>query len=135
MWRAVFPFLGLRWQITENGKNRASLFTCAPVKLQTVKENSAGASWNTTDTLLLSLATSTSRKFTPPHTAGIKLIFIQPWHQVQPALECLQAVYYSQRKLHYEKLVSTSCKILFQHGRKNVAFQQEFTDLGGKYVV
>lgn len=34
-----------------------------------------------------------------------KLIFTQPWHQVQLALECLQAVYYSQRKLHFQKLV------------------------------
>lgn len=31
---------------------------------------------------------------------------------------------------------ATSYKILFQHSsQKNLAFQQEFTDLGGKYVV
>lgn len=97
----------------------------------------AGASWKTTDAPLLSLATSTSRKFTPPHTAGIKQT--QIYTALAPSAACSgvpTSCLLLTKETHYQKLVSTSCKILSQHSRqKNVTLQQEFTDLGGKYVV
>lgn len=69
----------------------------------------AGVRWNTMHILLLSLARFTTRKPTP-HIAAIigptNTLYIQhSLNLVQPSLECLQASYYPQRKLHYRKLV------------------------------
>lgn len=94
----------------------------------------AEVGWNTRDALLLSLATSTStsRKFTPPHTAGIKQT--QIYTGLAPSAACSEvptSCLLLTKETYYQKLVSTSCKILFQHSRqKNVTLQQEFTDLG-----